>query len=61
MSKFENPFDDTIRDLFGEHDIEDSMHGAESVMRRIDTLPMPLPDGTYWVFGDYDFNRYMLI
>ena len=54
MSNPENPFDHTLWDpISPEHAIEDPMHGSEALMRLLDTPPMPLPDGTYHVFGGY--------
>jgi len=47
MNCFEIPLNDRIYDPTGRHDIEDPMHDAESVMRRIDIQPMPMLDGTY--------------
>ena len=54
MNTFNSFFFFFLRDHLGEHYIDYPMHGPESVMKRIDTPPMPLPDGTYWVFGGYD-------
>lgn len=54
MSNPENHFDNTLWDPVNpEHAIEDPMHGSEAVMSLLDTPPMPLPDGTYHVFGGY--------
>ena len=54
MSNPENPFDHTLWDpISREHAIEDPTHGSEALMRLLDTPPMPLPDGTYHVFGGY--------
>ena len=54
MSNPENPFDSTVWDpVEPEHAIEDPLHGSEALLRLLDTPPMPLPDGTFHVFGGY--------
>jgi hypothetical protein len=52
MTTPENPWDKTIWDpIDPEHAIEDPFHGSESIMQRLSFPPMPMPDGTWWVFG----------
>ncbi len=49
---FENPFDNTVWDpLNSEHAIEDPMHGPEARMQLLSIPPMPMGDGTWYVFG----------
>ena len=65
MTNPENPWDTTIWDPINpEQAIEDPFHGPEAVMNLLSTPPMPMPDGTYHVFGassivgtcDFDTN-----
>lgn len=54
MSNFGEHFDLTIWDPNDpEQAIEDPIHGSEAIISLLETPPMPLPDGTYHVFGAF--------
>lgn len=54
MTTPESHFDKTVWDPINpEQAVEDPMHGSEALMNLLTTPPMPLPDGTYHVFGAY--------
>lgn len=56
MTSFENERDLTVWDPNDpEQAIEDLIHGSEAILRCLDTPPMPLDDGTFWVFGASSF------
>lgn len=58
MSNPESPFDSTLWDpVHPELAIEDPFDGSEAMMRMLDTPPMPMDDGGYWVFGASSFVR----
>ncbi len=52
----EDSFDKTVWDpVDKEQAFEDFYHGSEAIIQLLSTLPMPLEDGSYWVFGASSF------
>lgn len=56
MSFEKNPFDKTVWDpIDKEQAVEDPFHGPEAILQLLSTPPMPMEDGSYWVFGASSF------